>query len=176
MRRMWSAGLAIVSIVLFAAGGGCSSDPRSGFAFQDAYRADVRTVAVPVFDNGSFHHGLELTLTDALIKEIHRTTPWRVAGGDEADTTLSGSITSVELRRLLRNSETGLVQEMATDVAVSFEWKRNRTGEVMVSRRNFRSSEAFVPARGAQERLELGERATIDRLAKDIVSELRSSW
>lgn len=154
----------------------CASDPRSGYTFKDAHRADVRSVAVPVFENATFHHGLEFQLTDAIIKEIHRSTPWRVVSRDEADTTISGSITSVELRRLSRGSETGLAQEVAVDMAVAFEWKRNRSGEVLLARRNFRAPESFVPARGARERLEFGEAATIDQLARDLVAELRASW
>jgi hypothetical protein len=149
---------------------------KGGYAFQDAYRTDIRTVAVPIFKNPTFFHGLEVTLTDAIVKEIHRTTPWRVASADGAETILSGSIDSAELRRLSRGSETGMVQEVAFEITVSFEWKKNAGGEVLVARRNFRSADAFVPARGAQERLNLGERAAVDQLARDIVAELRSSW
>ncbi|MDX2114866.1 MAG: LPS assembly lipoprotein LptE [Planctomycetota bacterium] len=155
---------------------GCASSPQQGYSFTDAYRADVRTVAVPIFENSTFSHGLEFTLTDAIIKEIHRTTPWRVTSGDGADTTLSGAITDSEMRRLSRGSETGLVQELAVQLTVDFDWKKNRSGEVLVSRRNFKAADPFVPARGARERLNLGERAAIDELAKDIVAELRSSW
>jgi hypothetical protein len=153
---------------------GCASD--SGYRFADAYRTDVRTVAVPIFANSTFSHGLEATLTDALVKEIHRTTPWRVAPADAADTILTGAITDVDLRRLSRGSETGMVQEVAVQLTVTFEWKRTATGEVMVSRSNFRAAEPFVPARGARERLNLGERAATDQMARDIVAELRSSW
>lgn len=152
---------------------GCGS---SGYRFSDAYRTDVRTVAVPMFENATFAHGMEATLTDAIVKEIHRTTPWRVAPSDAADTTLSGAITAADLRRLSRGSETGLVQESAVELTVTFEWKRNATGEVLVARRNFRAAEPFVPARGAQERIELGEHASADELARTIVAELRSSW
>lgn len=166
----------LVGAGLLSGATGCSSDPKSGYAFRDAHRTDIRTVAVPVFENSTFSHGLEFALTDAVIKEIHRSTPWRVAPRDEADTTITGAITESELRRLSRSSETGLVQEMAVDLAVSFEWKRNRTGEVLVSRTNFRAPETFVAARGAGERLELGQASTVDQLAKDIVAELRSSW
>jgi hypothetical protein len=166
-------GAFLLSILLLPA---CASDPRSGYSFTDAHRTDIRTVAVPIFENGTFSHGLEFQLTDAVIKEIHRATPWRVAPRDEADTTLSGSITSVELRRLSRGSETGMVQEVAVDIAVAFEWKKNRSGEILIARRNFRAPESFVPARGANERLEFGEAATIDQMARDIVAELRSSW
>jgi hypothetical protein len=170
-------GAALVAVaVAFTLPAGCASDPRSGYSFADAHRTDVRTVAVPVFDNSTFFHGLEFSLTDAIIKEIHRSTPWRVADVEAADTTLRGSIDDVDLRRLSRGSETGIVQEQAVDMEVSFEWKQNRTGQVLVARRKFRAAESFVPAQGSQERLELGEEGTIDQLAKDLVAELRGSW
>ncbi len=162
----------LLTCVLLALPPGCST----GYSFSDAYRTDIRTIAVPMFRNSSFSHGLEITLTDAIIKEIHRTTPWRVAPADSAETTLSGSIDAADLRRLSRGSETGMVQEAAFEITVSFDWKKNATGESLVARRNFRSADPFVPARGAQERLNLGERSAVDQLARDIVAELRSSW
>lgn len=159
-----------------AAFAGCSSDPGTGYSFTSTYRNDIQTIAVPMFDNTTFSHDLEVALTDAIVKEIHRSTPWRVTSVDQAQTTLDGAITRVDLRKLSRQSTSGLVLEQAVEVTVSFEWKRNTSGEVLVARRNFKASDEFTPAQGAQERIELGERAAIDRLARDIVAELRSSW
>jgi len=156
--------------------GACASDPTRGYALASAYREDVRTVSVPVFDNTTFSHGLEIQLTDAVIKEIHRTTPWRVAPSEGADSSLTGTITASNLRVLSRQRGTGLAQELAVQLTVSFEWKDSRTGEVLVARQNFRAADTFTPSQGVEERLELGERAAIDRLARDIVAELRTSW
>lgn len=156
--------------------GACASSPSDGYAFSSAYRQDIRTVAVPMFENSTFAHGLEAQLADALVKELHRSTPWRVAPREQAQTTLAGTITGADLRTLSRQSESGLVQELAVDLAVSFEWKENRTGTVLVARRNFRAAEPFTPGFGAGERLELGRRSAIDQMARDIVAELRSSW
>ena len=168
--------LGLVAACLIGTVAGCSSDPTTGYSFTSTYRTDVQTIAVPIFDNTTFSHDLEIALTDAIVKEIHRSTPWRVTTVDQAQTTLEGAITKSELRKLSRQSESGLVLEQAVEITVSFEWKRNTSGEVLVARRNFRASDEFVPAKGARERLDLGERAAIDRLARDIVSELRSSW
>lgn len=156
--------------------GGCASDPRSGYAFASSYRTDIETVAVPIFDNTTFSHGLEVQLTDALVKEIHRSTPYRVVSEQRADTILNGSITVADLQKLRTASDSGLVQELGLELAVTFEWKDARTGQVLVSRRNFRSAESFVPGRGAQERLESAESATIQQIARDMVGELRSAW
>lgn len=155
---------------------GCAASPSEGYSFENAYRSDVQTIAVPVFDNRSFDHGLEFTLTDALVKELHRSTPYRVVTSDAADSTLSGAIRSAELRRLTRRTETGLIQELAYEIDVDFEWKQRRTGKPLVVRNGFRSAEAFVPARGGGERLAMGQQAAVDELAKQIVAEMRSAW
>jgi hypothetical protein len=154
----------------------CASDPTSGYALTSAYRTDIATIAVPIFQNSTYAHGLETALTDAVIKEIHRSTPWRVTPTDRADTTLRAVITSVDLRPMRTNPDSGLVQELAYSVTVSFEWQDNRNGRALVSRRGFRGADTFVPAVGAQETIEQGQAATADQLARDIVASLRSSW
>lgn len=155
---------------------GCANDPRSGYAFDSAFRTDIETVAVPIFDNTTFTHGLEVTLTDAIVKEIHRITPYRVVSAERADTLLSGTITNTDMRRLRTAPDSGLVQELAFEITVTFEWKDARSGRVLVSRRNFRAAESFVPGRGAQERLESGQAAAVHQMARDLVGELRSAW
>ena len=156
--------------VVMGATAGCA------YRMTSAYRDDIKTIAVPIFANSTFEHGMEVSLTDAVIKEIHRTTPWRVAPERSAQTTLRGSITGTRLRRLSRQRESGLGQQMAVVVTASFEWKENESGEVLLSRAGFRAADTFVPTRPAGERLGLGQQAAVERLAKAIVAELRSSW
>lgn len=166
--------LTISLLILTAAG--CANDPRAGYAFTSAHRTDIKSVAVPIFGNDTFSHGLEVSLTDALVKEIHRSTPWRVTAAENAQTTLSGTIIASDLRKLSTQGDSGLVESLAVDLSVSFEWKDNSSGDVLLTRRNFRASRSFVPSRGARESLESGEQSTIDDLSKAIVAELRSSW
>lgn len=155
---------------------GCASDPSKGYAFGSGHRTDIRTVSVPIFDNTTFNHGLEFQLTEAIIKEIHRVTPWRVSGRDGAESVLTGVITRAEIRKLSSQRDTGLLQEAAVELSVNFEWKSTSDGKVLVARKNFRAAEPFVPAKGARERLELGQTSAIDQMAKDIVAELRGNW
>lgn len=155
---------------------GCSSDPTQGYSFTRSHDASVRTVAVPMFQNPTFSRGLEIELTDAIIKEIQAKTPWRVTGEGAANTTLSGTLTNSRLQRLSTGRGTGYAQELAVELTVDFDWKDARTGKTLVSRRAFTASEAFVPASPANERLEAGQHAAIQRLARDIVAELRSNW
>jgi hypothetical protein len=166
----------LATILLFARAPGCASDPAQGYSFTAARQGSVRTISVPVFDNTTFAHGVEVELTEAIVKEVQRTTRWRVVGSRSADSTLSGTITESALKPLSTSSATGLVMEQAVELTVDFEWRDGRSGEVLIVRKGFKSLQSFVPARGTGERLELGRHAAVQELARSIVNELRSSW
>jgi hypothetical protein len=153
----------------------CASDPARGYSFKSTYLGG-RSVAVPVWGNETYSQGLEVALTQAIIAEIQRTTPWLVVPPDRADTVLSGVLTRSQLRALSTARGTGLVQEMAVSLTVDFDWRSNRTGESLVSRKDFQAVQTFIPATGTGERIELGESAAVQELAHDIVAELRSNW
>lgn len=167
-------GLAALGLAALLSGG-CAAAPDEGYVLGDAHDRSIRSVRVPLFENETFDHGLEMRLTEALIKEIERSTPWNVST-DAAATSLTGSIRTSNLATLSTNRDSGLVQELAVEIAVDFEWRDNRTGRTLLARRDFRSAGTFVPAFGVQERLATGQQAAIEALARDIVAELRSDW
>lgn len=155
---------------------GCAADPNGGYAFRSAHPQHVHSVAVDIFRNETFVTGVEADLTDAIVKEIQRNTPYAVVSSGSAQTTLTGTITHARLRHLTPARATGLSEEVAVDLIVSFEWRDTGTGEPLVRRLNFRAVETFVPARPTNERLELGQHAAVQKMARAIVAELRSSW
>ncbi len=155
---------------------GCASDPRLGYANVSSYNADVDSIAIPFFENSTHYHGASTLLTQALTRHVQRRTPWRLAAGTAADTTLTGQIVDVRLERLGVDNETGLGNEMAVDIAVDFRWVDNRTGRSLLARRNFRESGTFVPAAGVREPIEIGLEGAVERLAESIVAELRTDW
>jgi hypothetical protein len=166
----------LVSSVLGHGLAGCSADARSGYRAGGVYRSDVRTVSVPIFGNRTYERGLERDLTDAVIKEIQARTPYRVVHSDQADTTLTGSIVNVRRERLSRDRSTGLVQEMALQITVSFEWKDIRTGEVLAARRSFSAGDLFVPSSEVGEPIELGIYQAVSELATGIVDTMHDVW
>ena len=131
---------------------------------------------MPIFENATFAVGVERDVTEALIKEIQRSTPMRVTTGSVADSEISGVITAVEMRRLSLERRTGYAQELAYMITVDFEWRDRRTGKVLTSRRNFQAIDTFVPARPTGERIEVGQYAAAQRLARDLVHEMRAAW
>ncbi len=179
-----SRGLRVLAAALVAASLpgllGCASDPHKGYVFGSTYDESVRTIAVPVFDNSTYTPGLEQTLTEAIVKRIQSSTPWRIVGHESADTVLTGTIEEARFQQLTRTRGTGFVQEQMLTLTVGFTWRDNRTGEPRVRREHFSATTTFTPARGLAgepgERVEIGQRTAIDELARAIVAELRSDF
>lgn len=167
---------AAAALLFFAALCGCAENPRDGYSFAQTFRADVKSVAVPAWTNNTFYSGLENKLAQALVSEITKTTPYKVVNNEGAGTRLEGTITSVELRQLSIGRQTGLVQELSLEIVCDFAWKDQRTGKDITARHNFSAARSFVPARGAGERIEVGEDAAVQQLARDVVNEMRSGW
>ncbi|MCA9290026.1 MAG: LptE family protein, partial [Phycisphaerales bacterium] len=136
----------------------------------------VRTVSVPILENDTFHPSIALDLTDALVKEIQRRTPYNVTGEVRADTILSGRIRRVELDQLAKSKLTGLSEEVIVTVTIDFEWTDLRTGRTLVARESYAGQGVFNPSRPVGEPVELGTLAVVQQLARDVVSEMRSAW
>lgn len=155
---------------------GCASDPARGYVWGSTFSNTVASVSVPIMKNETFATGLETQLTEAVVKEIQRNTPWVVTTGRSADTTVLGTIKSVEFERLSVAPGIGLVQEQAVRLEIDFDWVDNRTGQKLLTRERFVATAVFVPSPNTGERAEVGQRDAIQELARDLVRELRSDW
>ena len=147
-----------------------------GYSTASLYRDDVRTVAVPILGNDTFHRELGADLTEALIKAIESRTPWRVVHEASADTVLSGRVRMVELQPISQSPTTGLAQEVLVRMRVDFEWTDLRTGEPLVIRRDFEGTALFTPSAPAREPLEHGQFLVVQELAHEMVDELQAGW
>lgn len=177
-RRMFRAGLLPAALLATSALaiGGCAHDPHDGYAATNPYPASVKTIALPIFQNRSYLRNFEFDLTEALIKRITTSTPYRVAGEAAADTILRGTITDISLTELSRDPRTGLANEMMVRVTVDFEWSDLRSGKPLVARTGFMTSALFVPSRPAREPLELARFEAVQQLARDLVDQMQSVW
>lgn len=157
----------------------CSSDPAKGYSFATTFDPSVRTISVPIFENETFSIGIETELTEAIIAELRRSTPWAITPerpGGGGDTTLSGVVRKVELTRLSTSRQSGLVEEEVLSVEIDFDWRDNRTGDLRLSRRRFSAAGSFIPSRPTADRIDVGRREAIQQLARDVVGELRAGW
>lgn len=174
---------AAITLLALLVTAGCASrepgTPRAGafgYRFDDGFDTSRATIALPIFVNNSFSTGLEIDLAGAVAAEIDRSTPWSITDEQAADGVLRGVIAYANIRPLATGRNTGYVSEVAYQVTVDFEYVDNRTGEVIVGRRGFSSSGTWIAARSVGERIEVGQQAAVEKLARAIVAELRSDW
>lgn len=172
--RAWllSLVLAAVSIV------GCTGYQVGPYAM---YRSDVRTIHVPIARNDTFRHDLGVRLTEAVIREIERRTPYKVTGDPTADSTLTMRFLT-ETKRVL--TETSGDDPRALDAVVSVQaaWI-DRQGQVLMQNQllpdnslafTFSQNGRLVPEAGQSIETELQD--AIEDLASRIVSQMEIRW
>lgn len=169
-----------------------------GYTTAPNYDPCIRTVHVPIFKNRTFWRGLEFQLTEAVIREIHAKTPFRVVScEEEADTVLTGTIVNFQ-KGLLSRNQYNEVREAETTLAVELVWLDRRNGEVLTQPRLdpglaplpppgapvlpppppppvlVTATGHFIPELGGS--ITSAQKETVDRLAGQIVNQMEKPW
>jgi hypothetical protein len=117
---------------------GCQTTP-SIFGYKlgagALYDENIHTVYVPVFNNRALqttpYRGLEVDVTQAVIREIGRTTTFRVISDpSRADTELLGSIVQIRKQIMNRNQQNA-VRDGDVIVDVDIVWRDLRDGTIL---------------------------------------------
>lgn len=151
------------------------------FGTASLYRSDIRTVHVPVFASDSFRRGLGERLTEAVVKEIERRTPYKVVGPAEADSELRGRL-SEGRKGVLSENANDEPRNVQTSLAVQVQWVERR-GQPL-------APDAYLPlptlAFGAAQSADLvpeagqsittAQQAAIEDLARQIVGRMEMAW
>ncbi len=159
----------------FLTSGGC------GYMVGAPYAPEVRTVAVPIFENNSSRRGIEVQLTEAVQKEIQARTPFHLANEPYADTRLIGRIVQVNKRVL---GQTGFddPRELQVSLAVEIKWEDTRNSRVIAeshvpfaAEATHLSAEAsFAPEIGQS--LATANQTMVDDMARQIVNKMETPW
>jgi len=167
-----------LAIGLLLATAGCSSDPTKGYTLKSQYVEGVKTVHVPIWHRGKqvYRRGLEMRLTESIIKCMELDTPYKATGKDRADTELIGTIERVSQRVLSYNPDSGMPREKELTVTVSFTWTDLRNGKVLARRKNFRQAGTYIPPEPFGEDFFQGSEDVMNKLAKRIVEQMEADW
>ena len=102
-----------------------------GYTTTPQYRCDIHSVRVPIFKNEAYRdstrQGIEMDLTQAIIRQIQLHTPYKV-NTSSPDTELTGTIKYLNKAILNRNQQ-NLPRETETTLAVEVKWVDLRSGE-----------------------------------------------
>jgi Lipopolysaccharide-assembly len=131
--------LALGATASLAALAGCRNGGYSFAGYQlgagALYDPNIRTVYVPLFNNRAFqttpYRGFEVDVTQAVVREIGKTTTFRVTSNpDKADTELLGNIISIQ-KTLLNRNQQNQIREGEVTVWVDVVWRDLRTGTIL---------------------------------------------
>jgi hypothetical protein len=164
-RTFWR--LSIVAIGALALSG-------CGYSSKPLYNRSVTSVAVPVWANRTYRREWELRLTEAIDKDIEAQTPFKVAPVDQADTTLTGEIVSIDEAVLTRRYGLNIPRETELVIVVDFTWKDNRSGRILVQRKQFNRAATEIPQLG--QRVEDAEQEAVELLAQAVVDQMQTDF
>jgi hypothetical protein len=159
---------------------GCLGNPYR-FGNQSLYPTGIETVYVPVFESSSFRRDLGERLTEAVVKEIERRTPYKVVSNPGADTILRGRIIN-ETKRVLVQTRTGDPRESEINLQVQVSWLDQRGNPLRngppipmpADLVNIGAANKLVPEVGQS--VATSQQQSINRLAEQIVSLMEAPW
>jgi hypothetical protein len=128
------------------------------------YPAEVRTVGVQMFDSRSYRRNLGERLTEAVVKEIERRTPYKVVDAGRADALLTGVIVSDEKDVIVENPFDESREGRIT-MSVLVTWQGRQMPPITT---DINASENFVPEVGHS--IATTQQQVFQRLAQEIVN------
>ncbi|MCB9800303.1 MAG: LptE family protein [Candidatus Omnitrophica bacterium] len=153
-----------------------------GYTRKSMLPDDIKTIYVETVENKippseiiAYQVGLEMDITNAVIRRLHRDGNLKVVSQDSADVLLRTKLTGYE-QEGVRFSRLETVQEFRVFIVVSMELINNKTGEVIWAEPNFSGdSEYFVSHVRSINREDASAKA-IDRLAVNMVDRIVEDW
>lgn len=147
-----------------------------GYSVRPPYDMSVKTVYVPIFRSQTFRREIQLQLTELVIKEIEKRTPYKVVGRlEDADTILEGTVNYADKNTVVENPF-NLPRQLTTTIQASVNWVHNPPLEYEQSR------QPTVVAETVNFEPEIGESAmaayyrTSQNLATQIVDMMEVAW
>jgi len=168
---------AIVAILLAASLPGCAGYQVGA---RTLYPTDIHTVYVPMFESNSYRRYLGERLTEAVIKEIERRTPFKVVGSPNADSVLSGVLVE-DSKRITIENPLDDPRQTEINLAVRVTWTDRRGGLIQEGAVPVTADVAQVSAASKMtpevgQSIAVGQQVAIGRLAQQIVGLMETPW
>ncbi len=160
---------------MFIFAGGC------GYTVGKNFTRDIKTVAVPIFENRTNRRGIEFQLTEAIQNEITKRSPYRLAKGLDADTRLTGKIVSFR-KDVLGETRFDDPRELQLSLMVEVTWEDLRSGQVLAQQEIPLNPESIPMTAQAEFSPEVGQSLAtglddaFKQMARKIVNLMEIPW
>ena len=149
---------------------------------QSLYPLEIRTVYVPMFQSNSFRRDLGEQLTEAVVKEIEKRTPYKVVSDrDTADSVLTGRIVG-ENKQVLVPDLSGNARESQINMKVQVSWT-DRKGGMLRPVQSVPCPEEIASVSGSAnvvpevgQSIATAQQEAIGRMAEQIVGLMEKPW
>jgi hypothetical protein len=152
-----------------------------GYTVNSDFRQDIKTVAVPIFENDTNRRGIEWQLTEMVQKEITKRAQYRLAKRHDADTLLTGKI--IDFRKdVLGEDAQDDPRELQVSLIVKVRWEDLRTGTLLAEQEMPLSPDQISMTAQAEFAPELGQSLatamddSLHSLARKIVNLMETPW
>ncbi len=153
---------------------GYTQKPSLPQGIQTIYVDTVKN-AIPVHEVYAYEAGLEIAITQAIIRRLHRDGNLRVVPREKADAVLEAKLIRFE-QEGVRFSKIESVEEFRLFVVLSMRLLNGKTNEVIWEEPNFSGDqEYFVSQIRSIARGEATQLA-IERLARNVVDRIAEDW
>lgn len=148
---------------------------------RSLYRADIRTVYVPMFEADTFRRHMAERLYEAVVKEIELKTPFKVVNHPNADSVLTVRLTN-EAKRIVIQSPTDEGREVQVSLVAHATWT-DRRGTIIYEQApvpllpataTVEQTATFVPEYG--ESYATASQEAIEGMAERIVALMEQPW
>jgi hypothetical protein len=152
-----------------------------GYTVGTDFRQDIKTVAIPIFENETNRRGIEFQLTEAVQKEVTKRSQFRLAKGLEADTRLTGKIVGFR-KDVLGETAQDDPRELQISLMVKVRWEDLRTGTLLAEQELPLSPDAIPMSIQAEFSPELGQSLAtamddaLHSMARKIVNLMETPW
>lgn len=152
-----------------------------GYTVGTDFRQDIKTVAIPIFENETNRRGIEFQLTEAVQKEVTKRSQFRLAKGLEADTRLTGKIVGFR-KDVLGETAQDDPRELQFSLMVRVRWEDLRTGTLLAEQELPLSPDAIPMSVQAEFAPELGQSLAtamddaLHSMARKIVNLMETPW
>jgi outer membrane lipopolysaccharide assembly protein LptE/RlpB len=148
---------------------------------KSLYPQDISTVYVPMFQSNSFRRNLGERLTEAVVKQIESTTPYKVVSEGKADSVLSGRIVG-EHKSVLVPDLSGNAREIQVAMTVQVSWV-DRRGQILRETQTVPLPAELVDVAGTGnvvpevgQSIATAQQQAICRMAQQIVGLMEKPW
>lgn len=142
------------------------------YTFSPSALGDIRSLAIPLFENQTPESGLREDLTDRLSQAFVDDNTLRVVPEGRADAIIRGSVVSYS-REAYTYSEAEVVSEYIVRIGINVEFVEKKSGEIIWEERNMSNWGTYDSATQGEDD---GKEMAIGKLVEDILNKTVKGW